>query len=161
MIGPREKGRTLLHEYENELSEDWSFWSNATGDLHHDGLWLDDIEDLPAELQRAFNDLWTDGLWAECYLAEFEGRYGVALEAGYDKELADDAKMTYAKLIDTARTKASRLSKRYPQYEVILGVNTGHWSNGTTETELLLFLPWDVSEVEFSRVAEHFDSTCY
>ena len=151
----------MLHEYKNELDEDWAFWSNATGDLHHDGLWLDDVERLPAELQRACNDLWTDGLWANCYLAEFEGQYGVALEAEYDEELADDAKMSYAKLVEAVRAKARRLSRRYPQYEVIFGRDTCRWSNGTTETELFLFLPWNVSEAEFARVAEHFDSTCY
>ena len=107
----------MLHEYKNELDEDWAFWSNATGDLHHDGLWLDGVEELPAELQRACNDLWTDGLWANCYLAEFEGQYGVALEAEYDEELADDAKMSYAKLVEAVRAKARRLSRRYPQYD--------------------------------------------
>lgn len=151
----------MLHEYKNELGGGWAFWSNATGDLHHDGLWLDGVEELPAELQRACNDLWTDGLWADCYLAEFDGQYGVALEAEYDEELAADAKMTYARLVKAIRAKARRLSRLYPQYEVIFGRDTCRWSNGTTESELFLFLPWDVSESEFARVAEHFDSTCY
>lgn len=69
--------------------------------------------------------------------------------------------MSYAKLVEAVRAKARRLSRRYPQYEVIFGRDTCRWSNGTTETELFLFLPWNVSEAEFARVAEHFDSTCY
>ena len=69
--------------------------------------------------------------------------------------------MTYARLVETVRAKARRLSRCYPQYEVIFGRDTCRWSNGTTESELFLFLPWDVSEAEFACIAEHFDSMCY
>lgn len=150
----------MFHEFVGKLDDGFSFWSNATGDLHHDGEWLDRAA-LPQELRRAYDDLWSDKFAASCYLAEFDGRYGIALQAVYDSEFADDSGMSYEVLLDTAIGIGKTLSESYPQYEVIFGKDTSRWSDGSVESELVLFVPWDVDAEDFEYVAEHFDSVCY
>lgn len=42
------------------------YWSNATGDLNAA------LEDLPVQLRRVLDDLWSDGYGVECYLVEWD-----------------------------------------------------------------------------------------
>ena len=43
---------------ELELSKRLKYWSNACGELHHHGEYdLDNVSELPIELQRAYNEL--------------------------------------------------------------------------------------------------------
>lgn len=45
---------------EVELSRHLTYCSNACGDLHHNGEYdIDDISELPEELQRAYDELST------------------------------------------------------------------------------------------------------
>ena len=150
----------MFHEFDGKLGDGFSFWSNATGDLHHNGSWLD-RGGVPQELLRAYDELWSDGFAASCYLAEFDGKYGIAVQAGYDSEFASDSGMSYESLLSAVTGIGRTLSERYPQYEVIFGKDTCRWSDGSVESELILFVPWDVDAEDFECVAEHFDSVCY
>jgi len=92
----------MLYEYKDKLGGNFVYWSNSCGDLHHNGEYdIDKVEDLPKELRRAYNELWCDGVYGlRCYLVEFNGKYGIAFEAGYSEGYADDLGITYEGLVN-------------------------------------------------------------
>lgn len=150
----------MLYEYNNDFGSDLVFWSNATADLWHNGEIGEN--DLPDELQRALNELWTDSYWVNCYLVEFKGHYGIALEATYDAYFANTAIcITYNELVNRANKKAEYVSKECPEFSVIFGKDTLHWSNGEINSQLIVFLPWDTHNDTFDAVAKWLDSTVY
>lgn len=149
----------MLHSYENGFGNDLVFWSNATGDLHH-GDQIDE-GDLPVELQRAFNELWSDGYLTCCYLVEFKGHYGVMLEAVYDSGHADGIGITRSELLNRVERKCEYVSKEYPAYEVVFGKDTLRWSDGEVDSQLLVFIPWDASRDAFGSLADWLDATVY
>lgn len=83
----------MFYKYESDFDNDLMFWSNATADLWHKGE--SGESDLPDELLHALNELWTDSHLVCCYLVEFKGRYGVALESIYDRDFAESLGVTY------------------------------------------------------------------
>lgn len=152
----------MLYEFENELGGDFVYWSNCTGDLHHNcEYWIDNVEELPSELQKAYNELWSEEYWVNCYIVEFNGKYGVALEAEYDRYFADDLGITYDALIEAAKDKTIGYADKYQQYDVIFGNDTMEWSDGTTNSIVSVIVPWDTCKNEFDDVAKYLDSTCY
>lgn len=53
----------MLHTLEKgEYPKGHRYWSNATGDLNAA------LEDLPVQLRRVLDELWSDGYGVECYL---------------------------------------------------------------------------------------------
>lgn len=55
----------MLHMLEKgEYPKGHRYWSNATGDLNAA------LEDLPVQLRRVLDELWSDGYGVECYLVE-------------------------------------------------------------------------------------------
>lgn len=75
----------MLHTLEKgEYPKGHRYWSNATGDLNAA------LEDLPVQLRRVLDELWSDGYGVECYLVEWNGRYCVQLSAMYDGSYAAD-----------------------------------------------------------------------
>lgn len=79
----------MLHMLEKGgYPEGHRYWSNATADLTApDGR---DIgpEELPAQLKRVLDELWSDGYGVWCYLVEWDGDYCVQLAAEYDGDYA-------------------------------------------------------------------------
>lgn len=153
----------MLNVFKNELGGNFVYWSNSCGDLHHNGEYdIERVEDLPKELQRAFNELWCDGVYrVRCYLVEFNGKYGIAFEAGYDKGYAEDLEMTYENLINIAKEKAVECSKKYPEYDVIFGKETEKWSDGSTDSIVMIVMPWDISNEKFDEVGKYLETMCY
>lgn len=153
----------MLYEFKNELGGNFVYWSNSCGDLHHNGEYdIEKVENLPKELQRAFNELWCEGIYGvSCYLVEFNGKYGIAFEAGYDKDYANDSNMTYENLIQIAREKAIECSKKYPNYDVLFGEDTKKWSDGSTDSIVMIIMPWNIVEKEFDEVGRYFETMCY
>ena len=149
----------MLYSYENDFGDDLVFWSNATGDLHH-GDQIDE-SDLPNELQRAFDELWSDGYSTCCYLVAFKGHYGVMLEAVYDSGYAHSICIAYSELLNRVERKCQYVSKEYPQYDVAFGKDTLSWSNGEADSQLLVFVPWDISKETFSSLADWLEATVY
>lgn len=83
----------MLHTLEKgEYPKGHRYWSNATGDLNAA------LEDLPVQLRRVLDELWSDGYGVECYLVEWNGRYCVQLSAMYDESYATDLGMGYPSL---------------------------------------------------------------
>lgn len=138
--------RKNLHVYNGAeaLAEDFRYWSNSQGDLFdRNGADIQSAE-LPAELERACSILWNNLGWSWCYLAEFKDTYGVALEASYlDAE--------------TARPDAEKAAREFPKLDVILGIKTTQWDGLRTESNVLLFVPWDTPRDEFNSIQRKFD----
>ena len=153
----------MLYKFKDELSKDFVYWSNSCGDLHHNGEYdIENVDDLPKELQRAFDELWSEGIYGvRCYLVEFAGKYGIAFEAGYDKGYAEDINLTYEQLINAAREKAVECAKKYPEYDVIFGEDVEPWSDGTTDSIVMIIMPWDINEETLDEVGRYFESMCY
>ena len=98
----------MFYKYESDFDNDLMFWSNATADLCHKGEIGE--SDLPDELLHALNELWTDSHLVCCYLVEFKGRYGVALESIYDRDFAESLGVTYSELLKRVEKKANYIS---------------------------------------------------
>lgn len=82
-----------------EYPEGHRYWSNATANLTApDGREIGP-EELPVQLRRVLDDLWSDGYGVECYLVEWDGRYCVQLSAMYDGSYAADLGMGYPELV--------------------------------------------------------------
>ena len=136
----------------NKNFAQYKYWSNGCGDLHHHGEFDITFEELPVPLQRVYNELFSEGQFCmNCYLAEFEGKYGISLEAEYDREYARDLGITYEELITAAREKAAALAEAFPQYPVMFGVDTEVWSDGDRSSQMVLFLPADITEEEYKK----------
>lgn len=152
----------MLHEFKNEVGGNFVYWSNCTGDLHHNAeYWIDDVVKLPKELQRAYNELWSEQYWANCYIVEFNGKYGVALEAEYDAEFASDKGISYEELLSVAKSKAAECADKYSECDVIFGEDTMKWSDGSVDSIVSIIVPWDASVEKFDEIANWLDSMCY
>lgn len=149
----------LLYESKNDMPNSFKYWSNSCGDTFIDGRWIDE-KDLPHELQRALNELWSDGMYVmRLYLAEFNGVYGVSVQAEYEE--SDGGCACSPDTIAYARSKAVELSNAYPEYDILFGENAEEWSDGTIDTIVAIFMPWDTSVEKFEEVCKYFDSMCY
>lgn len=149
----------MFYKYESALDNDLIFWSNATADLRHNGEIGED--DLPGELLHALNELWTDGHLVSCYLVEFKGRYGIALESIYDRDFAESLGITYGELVKRVEKKANYISREYPEFDTLFGKDTQSWSDGGVDSQLLVIVPWDESKETFESVAKWLDSIVY
>lgn len=136
-------------------------YSNATGDLFDlDGKWISE-EDLSPELFRAFNSLWNENGWANCYLADFYSMPCLALSAEYDRDYAKALGISYEDLLEKAKVNAQRVSGCQSGIDLLFGRDTMQWSDGSVASEFLMMIPWDVSNERFKELQEWFDSVCY
>lgn len=149
----------MLHMLEKGgYPEGHRYWSNATADLiAPDGR---DIgpEELPVQLRRVLDDLWSDGYGVECYLVEWDGRYCVQLSAMYDGSYAADLGMGYPELVELARGRAEELGAERPDLHVVFAEDVDLWE---AITEIWVVMPWDVDADAFHEVADWFNSRCY
>ncbi len=133
-------------------------YSNATGDLFDlDGKWISE-EDLSPELFRAFNSLWNENGWANCYLADFYSMPCLALSAEYDRDYAKALGISYEDLLEKAKVNAQRVSGCQSGIDFLFGRDTMQWSDGSVASEFLMMIPWDVSNERFKELQEWFDS---
>lgn len=91
----KEKGIIMKFYIQDKNNQDKNekitYWSNAIGELHHNGEYmLKDESELPKELQRAYKELWGEGTGSYEYLVEFKGKYYIAVENEYTEEDCED-----------------------------------------------------------------------
>lgn len=116
-------------------------YSNATGDLFDlDGEWISE-EDLSPELFRAFNSLWNENGWANCYLADFYSMPCLALSAEYDRDYAKALGISYEDLLEKAKVNAQRVSECQCGIDFLFGRDTMQWSDGSVASEFLMMIP--------------------
>jgi hypothetical protein len=139
------------------ITSSYRYWSNACGEF----FGPDDKEsrpliksELPKPLQELFDNLWTDEKMFLCYLAELDGKYGIALEGDFNEIAADDYGITYAKYIKIAKAYAKEIADRFPQYTVMFSKDSRVWSDGTKDSTLAVFMPYGVTKEEFDDVDE-------
>ena len=146
--------------YPNEVSliKDFSYWSNCTGDLHHNGNCISE-DALPVELADAYKNLWEEEAGGSyCYLSEYRNEYGIALVNEY-YEYTDQGEPGEANNFEQACVAAVKVMLKYPETKVFLGKQTGfNNSDAPVEdkaTELFVFIH-SHSTKEFVREVEAF-----
>lgn len=138
----------MLHTLEKgEYPKGHRYWSNATGDLNAA------LEDLPVQLRRVLDELWSDGYGVECYLVEWNGRYCVQLSAMYDGSYAADLGIGYPELVELARRRAEELGAERPDLHVVFAEDVDQWKANDPFTEIWVVMPWDVDADAFHEVA--------
>ena len=142
---------------ENQLQKDLIFWSDALGELKH-GESKEPIEegDLPKELATAYHELWTNRYMNLCYLAEYQGQYGVALVNEFDSVVASNENTDIDNLY-------SIMVKRIMDMEesaVFAGMifMAGQWTGFGDCHEAILFVPWNTPKERLERAARIFDN---
>lgn len=143
----------------NEYNEKLTYWSNACGDLHHDGKWIEE-KDLPPVLQDVYKRLWEEGNGSYCYLAEYDGELGIALINEYHEytELGEvGEKCNYQMAVRNGK----RLEAENLPVEVFIGKEMGFPGETPIDvigednaTELVAFMRADVSTEDYRKVAD-------
>lgn len=134
------------------------YWSNACGDLfnpHQNRCELENFNELPEELQRAFNELWKEGNGCYEYLVEFEGKCYIALISEFHEEFATDLNITMDDLYKAGMENAFNLhdTELFKNTVLILGKGTGF-----EDCHEFIFL---VSAMEAESVYDEIEKTIY
>lgn len=139
----------------------YRYWSNSCGDLFRGDEDID-TDGLPAQLKRAFEDLWCeDEFGLCCYLVEWNGQYGISLEAGYDDCLARDYGMTREVLDAFAGKVGLMFSDAMPGVQFLFGRGIQEWSDGSFDTLVMAFIPWDTDKETFRRIGKYMGDNAY
>lgn len=129
----------------DEMNAHLKYWSNACGDLHKHGKRdIDNPSELPKELQIAYSLLWEEGNGCLEYLAEYKGRYYIALINEFDEQFASDAKMSMSELYKTLKEHALNLYHNYAFQNTIL--LTGNKTGIDNCHEVIFLVPAMVSK---------------
>lgn len=113
---------------ESELNKHLKYWSNACGELHHHGEYdLEDISELPDELQRAYKELWKEGYGCLEYLVEYDGKYYVALISEFDDDFAKNSDLSMDELYEIVKKNAFKLYNEdlFKNTILVIGKETG------------------------------------
>lgn len=150
----------MLYEFRDNIPDTMRYWSNGCADLLSGDICEDD---LPMELRRVLDDLWTDAYVTRCYLFEFKGRYGVAIEAEYEADYARDLGISPDTLEDYAHSIARATADRYGKYDVMFCNGLNLWGANANDNDSLVtvFMPWNIDKDEFTAAARWFDDNCY
>lgn len=135
------------------------YYSNCCGELHYKGQYDIEEEQLPEELKRAYNELWTDGSGSLCYLAEMNGRYGIALINEFDSTTSAYLNKSMDELFMAMLSEAITRYDANPLFEdaeIICGYKSGF----DDCHELIVFLPWDSDKDKVESIIEQL-SGCY
>lgn len=139
-----------------ELSRHLKYWSNACGELHYHGEYdLNDISELPEELQRAYNELWKEGNGCLEYLVEYDGKYYIALVSEFDDTFADDINVSMEELYEIAKRNALELYHQDLFKNTVLVIGKG---TGVEECHEIIFL---VPAMESENVYDEIEDTIY
>lgn len=145
------------YEYEEmELRKHLKYWSNACGELHHHGEYdLNDVSELPEELQRAYNELWKEGNGCYEYLVEFDDKYYIALVSEFGKEYANDMNISVEEMYQLAKRSALELYHKdlFKSTTLVIGKETGF-----EECYEIIFL---VPAMESENVYDKIEDTIY
>ena len=150
----------MLYRFKDELGS-FVFWSNHCGDLQWNGKFNVKASTLPSELQVAYNNLWSSNYPVTCYLAEFNTQLGIALALHYEDGIADAKGLSHEELVIAAHEKAVRLSRKYPNYDVIFGEDSIVWRDFSKDTIILVMIPWDTKEDTVNEIARYMDCIGY
>lgn len=150
-------------EYTNEnakqYNEDLKYWCNGLGELHHHGEYDITEEELPEELRRAYDELWTCGSSSLCYLVEYMGEYYIALLNEFDDCYANDINSTMEALYQHMKSKAEEFAvmEEFKTAQILIaeemGCNDCH--------EFFVLLPCDTEKELFDKVEKILSEKLY
>lgn len=137
-----------------------NYWSNAVGDLCHQGEYVIKESELPAPLKRAYKDLFFDGdIGSLRYLVETDRGFGIALVNEYDECWAEDCNLSMSDLFTSAIQDAQKIAANpaFEKAEIYLGELMGFDNSHI----LSVILPADISLEEFRTAAANLDELVY
>lgn len=142
-----------------ELKSDLLYWSNGAGDLHYHGKFDIDEDQLPSELQYAYNELWSERYGTYCYLVENKNGYGIALTAEFDEYYAEDCDVDMETLFEHMRHGVYDIAKHqeFAKAEFYVGEFTGFQECH----ELAVVFPAMTDKEVFQKAAKLFDDVAY
>lgn len=151
----------------NELAKDFSYWSNACGDLHHNGEFIDETS-LPPVLKDAYNNLYSEGDGSYNYLCEYKGKYGIAKINEYH-EYTEDGMPDEPDNFDYALHVAEMLEKTdFPIDAIFINKEMGFpgttpdGTEGDYATELVVFIdPQNISVTQYNELAKWLYANAY
>lgn len=141
---------------ELELNKHLKYWSNCCGELHHYGEYdLENISELPEELQRAFNELWEEGNGYLEYLVEYDKKYYIALISEFDSTFSYDCMLSMDELYEIVKRNALELYNEnlFKNTILILGKKTG-----LDDCHEVIFL---VPAMESKKIYDEIEDTIY
>lgn len=157
------KNKLLIYRSNDQdraaYEESIKYWSNSVGELHHHGKQDITEEQLPSELKRAYNELWSDEYGCYCYLVETPKGYGIALINEYDKWFSDDCGLSDEELFKSAIKDALIIAddSAFSKADIYLGESMGidrcH--------ELAIIFPADISKEEFDLATARLETLVY
>lgn len=103
--------KIVEYKSQTELYNDLKYWCNALGELHHHGEYDIEESELPTELKRAYEELWTEGNGLLCYLVEYKDNYSIALVNEFDDTYAEDVNSSVEELYLWIHNKAKEFSE--------------------------------------------------
>lgn len=128
------------------LPDTFKYWSNSTGDLFTPDLETRKniyINELPEELQRAYDMLWSEDYGFRCFLTELDGKYGIAIEDEFEEATAKDHGVHFEDLLEIEKEFAKLIESEYPEYQVFFEKDHLEWSDGSKSSVVVVFIPWD------------------
>ena len=156
-----EERKALVVLDTTSYERDFHYYSNSCGNLFRGDEDIE-AESLPKELQRAFAELWEENQFGlNVYLAEYRGAYGISLEAGYDDCTAGDFGMTREKFDSFAFRVALLLTEKLPGVQILYGKGVQKWSDGTRDTIVMAFVPWDTDRETYEKIGTVMGETVY
>lgn len=135
---------------------DLRYWSNACGELHECGTCDIEEKDLPEALKGIYRDWWEEGKDGHnCYLAEYKGRYGIALINEYHEVLdGEPCSCNY----EEASKDAELLDKEFSDKGIVilLAKELGFPHGDDCASEVVVFVPATVDKGIFEQVSKRF-----
>ncbi|MCD8084436.1 MAG: hypothetical protein LUE86_13250 [Clostridiales bacterium] len=125
------------------------YWSSCKGELYHP-------DNMPMELRKAYQNLWTDQAGSYCYLVEYDGQYGIALRTPFTDDNLDDL------ITDGIETDSMDQIYEYVRYRARELCNNPVFAETTVIVaeysldyghELFVFLPWNTTKEQFNEIA--------
>lgn len=147
-------------EYDNkeELYNHFSYWSTATGDFFHNGNYCEE-KDVPEPLLKAYNELYKEGNGCHEYLAEYDGKYYIALVSEFDSEYAEDSDMSMDELFEIGKDNALNLysSELFANTMLVIGKGTG--VDGCHE--FMFLVPVETKETVYDEIEKNIYEKIY
>lgn len=147
-------------EYDNkeELYNHFSYWCTATGDFFHNGNYCEE-KDVPEPLLKAYNELYKEGNGCHEYLAEYNGKYYIALVSEFDSEYAEDSDMSMDELFEIGKDNALNLysSELFANTMLVIGKGTG--VDGCHE--FMFLVPVETKETVYDEIEKNIYEKIY
>lgn len=153
--------KVIKYGNEEQYDNDFKYWSNSCGELHHFGQ--EDIteDELPEELKPIYNEYWEENKDGNnVYLAQYKGVNGIALVNEYYETKDGNPEHpdinNYARAIEVA----DKMSKN-EDCIVLLAKELGFpWPNNRA-SEVVVFMPSTINKDRFDEISKMFSEIAY